>query len=161
MNRRLIMALAAAVWIVLPLAAQEGIRRGKIKRVDVDRGVIAIAADGKDEEFLVTQQTRMVGPTNQGFDDRMARAADSRYANDTPDNFLPDNPHVVIFPLVDWQSINGGRASIQLKGFAAFWITRYSGGDIYGRFVRTVEMGTGTPGGSTFDAGLYSVRMTE
>jgi hypothetical protein len=115
-------------------------------------------------DIVQTEPGNMTGPTNQGLDDRMLRASDPRFANDNADNFLPDNPHVVYFPLVDWLAYDSltGRSSIQLKGSAAFWITRYSGGQIYGRFVRTVVLGATIDGnGGVFDNGLYAAKMTQ
>src|SRR5438105_3684565 len=75
MNRRLFVILAVACLALPVVAAQEGIRGGKIKRVDVDRSVIAITADGKDQEFVVTPGTRMVGRTNQDLRRRIADEA--------------------------------------------------------------------------------------
>jgi hypothetical protein len=42
--------------------AQDGIQRGKVKNVDVDKGTITIASDGTDQEFTVTKQTRILNP---------------------------------------------------------------------------------------------------
>src|SRR5437867_3092854 len=42
------------------LPAQEGIQRGKIKKVDADKGTITITAGGKDLELVVAEQTRIV-----------------------------------------------------------------------------------------------------
>jgi hypothetical protein len=113
-------------------------------------------------EIVQTETGNMAGPTTQGLDDRMARASVAPYSNDTWTSFHPDNPRVVYFPLLNWLDVSkNGRADIQILGFAAFWITRYSSGQVYGRFVRMVAPGSDATGASTFDAGLYSARLTE
>jgi hypothetical protein len=112
-------------------------------------------------EIVQTEPGNMVGPTDQALDDRFRRAGAAPYTGDTWTDFHFDNPRVVILPLVDWKSIDGGRSDIEIKGFAAFWITRYDKGEVYGRFVRIVTQGTIGPGESTFDAGLYSAKLTE
>jgi Cu/Ag efflux protein CusF len=65
MARFLIGALFGVVILVPPVPAQEGIQRGKIKRIDTAKGVITISTDGRDQELFVTQRTRIVGVTNQ------------------------------------------------------------------------------------------------
>jgi hypothetical protein len=114
-------------------------------------------------DVVQTETGNMVGPTTQALDDRISRASDPRFTGDTWTDFHPDNPHVVYFPLVNWLQVSqNGRADIEILGFAAFWITHYNGGQIYGRFVRMVIPGaTEVPGVTTFDAGLYSAKLTE
>src|SRR5260370_4403962 len=47
------------------LPAQEDIQRGKIKKVDADKGIVTITVDGKDREFLVTAATKFIDATPQ------------------------------------------------------------------------------------------------
>src|SRR5712692_10134742 len=47
------------------LMAQESIQRGKIKKVDADKGIVTITVDGKDQEFQVTAATKFIGAANQ------------------------------------------------------------------------------------------------
>ena len=47
------------------LRAQEDIQRGKIKKVDADKGIVTITADGKDQEAHVTKDTRIVDARNR------------------------------------------------------------------------------------------------
>jgi hypothetical protein len=42
------------------LPAQEGIQRGTVKKVDPTKGTITITVDGKDQDFAVTDDTRIV-----------------------------------------------------------------------------------------------------
>src|SRR5262249_9557814 len=112
-------------------------------------------------EIVQTQPGNMVGPTTQAIDAPFPPASGEPYPGDDWTNLHPHNPRLVILPLVDWKSIKNGRADIEILGFAAFWITRCDKGDVYGRFVRIVTQGTVGPGETTFDAGLYSARLTE
>jgi Cu/Ag efflux protein CusF len=51
--------------------AQEGIQRGKLKSVDPDKGLITITTDGKDREFAVTDDTRIMDEDNKPVQDRL------------------------------------------------------------------------------------------
>jgi hypothetical protein len=53
------------------LPAQEGIQRGRIKKIDADKSIITIAADGKDLEFNVVAETRIMDAANQAVKDRL------------------------------------------------------------------------------------------
>jgi Cu/Ag efflux protein CusF len=65
MLRPLIGGVLGFVLLVTALPAQEGIQRGKIKKVDADKGTIIITADGKDLELLVAETTRIVTPEGE------------------------------------------------------------------------------------------------
>src|SRR5205823_6670479 len=65
MLRALSGGLLGLVIFAAPLAAQEGVQRGKIKKVDADKETITLTVDGKDHEFLVTSQTRIVVSANR------------------------------------------------------------------------------------------------
>jgi hypothetical protein len=65
MVRLLSSTLLGVVFLVPSLPAQEGIQRGQIKKVDTAKGIVTITTDGKDQEFLVTPRTRIVGASNQ------------------------------------------------------------------------------------------------
>jgi hypothetical protein len=69
-------ALFAWVLAVLPLAAQEGPQRGTLQKVDAAKGVVVIRIDGKDHEFTVTSDTKLVDSENQ---DVAKRLEDPRY----------------------------------------------------------------------------------
>jgi hypothetical protein len=65
MSRLLTATLLGAVLLVPSLPAQEGIQRGKVKKVDTAKGIVTITTDGKDQDFLLTPRTRIVGAANQ------------------------------------------------------------------------------------------------
>jgi hypothetical protein len=65
MTRLRIGPLLGVVLLAAPLLAQEGIQRGKVTKVDPDKGVLTITADGKTQDYHVTAQTRIMGAGNQ------------------------------------------------------------------------------------------------
>jgi hypothetical protein len=124
-------------------------------------------------DIVQTETGNMTGPARQALalasdggdsDSRFQRAAVSdTYASDSWSSFHGGNSHIVILPLVDWKSLDkGGKANIEILGFASFYVTRVSSGEIYGRFVRYVDNSDGSDSsGSPDDTGLYISRMVE
>jgi Cu/Ag efflux protein CusF len=55
-----VLAVAAAT-----VQAQDGPQRGKVKKVDAAKGVITITADGKDQDYAVTDDTRIMDASNR------------------------------------------------------------------------------------------------
>jgi hypothetical protein len=56
---------AVAAWVVLVfltpgLQAQQDIQRGRIKTLDADKGTITITANGKDRDFTVAEDTKIM-----------------------------------------------------------------------------------------------------
>ena len=67
-------SVCAALGLLLACGlapAQEGIQRGKIKSVDADKGTVTITADGKDRDFAVTDDTRIMDEDNKPVQDRL------------------------------------------------------------------------------------------
>src|SRR5947207_3113031 len=53
---------AAVVFAVTAgLVVAQDIRRGTVKSVDADKGTVTITADGKDETFIITSDTKVMG----------------------------------------------------------------------------------------------------
>jgi hypothetical protein len=66
MQRSLIGVGLGFLLLATVVLAQDQIQSGKIKKVDPDKGTITIAAPGaKDRTFLVTDETRLMGPGGQ------------------------------------------------------------------------------------------------
>src|SRR5690349_20940671 len=59
MKRALASCLTASLLLVGLLAAQDAIRRGKIKSADPTKGTVTITADGQDHEFSIGSETRL------------------------------------------------------------------------------------------------------
>jgi hypothetical protein len=71
MARALGCALVGVVLGVGALAAQDGIRKGVIKKIDPDKGTITLTADGKDLDFVVDLDTRIFGSTGKTVAERL------------------------------------------------------------------------------------------
>lgn len=124
-------------------------------------------------DVVLTESGDRTGQVRQAFvtdtDSRLERARAEPYVSDTWESFQPGNPRVVVCPLVDWKDGNGGKDTVVVKGFAAFWIDTYQkGGGLEGRFVRYTVTGDGgagwdgisidPKGSADFDGGFWSVR---
>jgi hypothetical protein len=71
MRHILICTLVCSATVAGPIAAQDGIRRGTLKSVDAAKGTVTITADGKDREFTVTPDTRLMDADNRPISDRL------------------------------------------------------------------------------------------
>jgi Cu/Ag efflux protein CusF len=65
MARSLTGAVTGLLLSAAVLLAQDDIQRGKIKKVDADRGTLTITVGTTDREFVVTGETRIVGADNK------------------------------------------------------------------------------------------------
>jgi Cu/Ag efflux protein CusF len=69
--RRLFAFTASGLALLaLPAFAQEGIQRGKVKKLDLDAKLITVTADGKDRELAITEQTRVLGAQGDTIKER-------------------------------------------------------------------------------------------
>jgi hypothetical protein len=68
MTRSLLGTAVGLLLFVAPLPAQDGLQRGKIKKVDADKGVVVVVLDGKDLELTADSDTRFVGADNKPLD---------------------------------------------------------------------------------------------
>src|SRR5215831_50514 len=64
-------ALASLLLSATTLPAQDGIRRAKIKNLDLDRMTLTLTIDGKDRDFTLTEQTRVLGATGKDLRERL------------------------------------------------------------------------------------------
>jgi Cu/Ag efflux protein CusF len=71
MARRLFGVVAAVALFATVLLAQEGPQRGKIKKVDADKGIVTLTVDGKDLEVQVTDDTKLVDASNMDVAQRL------------------------------------------------------------------------------------------
>ncbi len=89
-------------------------------------------------------------------DSRLARAAQSPWNEDTFASFHPNNPRVIIVPLVEYVDGNGANARFVIRRFGAFWLedTYTHGNDkqVIGRFIDYT-----TPGGN--GAGILTTHL--
>lgn len=104
-----------------------------------------------------------VGQWVRGLEDRLARAeSNPRWADDTFDNFEPDNPRILIVPLVSYVSGTGSGATFRIEKFGAFWLENINNTgnpkSIGGRFIRYTLPGAGI-NPLADDTGLFSFRL--
>lgn len=97
-------------------------------------------------DWIGTEPGKKVGPVDQGFADRFA-AANSMDPNGNYTIHDPQNPRVIVLPMVDWQSPQG-RDSVQVMAFAQLWVVSSSGGTITAFYVDQVVPNS-TPIGNT------------
>src|SRR5437879_3558872 len=72
MSRRLFAIVAISfVLVVGGLPAQDGIQKGKIKKLDLDRMTITLTQDTKDREFLLTDETRVLDAKGATLKERL------------------------------------------------------------------------------------------
>lgn len=71
MIRTLLGTLAALLLCTLATQAQQGIRKAKVKKIDFDRMSIVLTVDGKDQEFVLTDDTRVLGAQGKDLKERM------------------------------------------------------------------------------------------
>jgi Cu/Ag efflux protein CusF len=71
MKRLPALLVAGLVLVVLPLLAQEGIQRGTVKKLDLDKMVITLTSGGKERELALTEQTQVLGATGKDLKERL------------------------------------------------------------------------------------------
>jgi len=72
MARKSVLWPLALLLLAGSLPAQDDIQRGKIRKVDADKGLVVITtADGKEHEFQVTDETRLINASGQPVKDRL------------------------------------------------------------------------------------------
>ncbi len=75
MTRQLWAAGALLLLLAAALLAQDGPSRAKVKKVDAEKGTVTLTVDGKDRDFVVTEDTRLVGADNKDLPGRLKDAA--------------------------------------------------------------------------------------
>lgn len=111
-------------------------------------------------DYIDTEPGNMSGPTESGIN-TLINGCD-HFPRCTFDNFEPDCPKIITVIMVDSLVVQG-RASVQIKGFASFFLEGVAGvghdSVVTGRFIRTIT--TGEISESQSNYGLYGVRLME
>jgi hypothetical protein len=72
MSRLLSVALAGLVVVAgFVLAQPPGIQKGKVKKIDFEKMIVTLTVDGKDQEFTLTEETRILGGEGKTLKERM------------------------------------------------------------------------------------------
>jgi hypothetical protein len=97
-----------------------------------------------------------------GLEERIERAENGPWAGETWDNCSPNNPRILIIPLVSYLSGTGSGATFNIERFGAFYLDSASADGnpkhIDGRFIRYTLPGAGIEPLSD-DIGLFSYRL--
>jgi hypothetical protein len=71
MARGLTWSVCGLVIFAASLPAQEGIQRGKIKKLDLERMVLTLTVGAKDVDFILTEKTQVLGARGEGLKERL------------------------------------------------------------------------------------------
>jgi Putative Flp pilus-assembly TadE/G-like len=104
----------------------------------------------------ITPETGAKGNSTQPANAINARIGSGNPPPTDPNQISISDPQLVIVPLVDWNNNNGQSSTVQVKGFAAFWLMSLTGQGaaitLTGQFVKAVDNygigGTGTSWGA-------------
>lgn len=123
-------------------------------------------------DSLTTEPGVKVGPTDEGLQTRIGSNTDtfSDVVRVDPNGGLAtiinyDSPRLVEVPIVvnssdasdTWPN---GRGSVQVVGFAYFFITSWDGGEVKGQLVQaTANLPTGSTGPVTGQSGVFRLRL--
>ncbi len=93
---------------------------------------------------------------------RIERAdAEPRWADDTWDDHEPDNPRIMLIPLVTYLGGTGSNAEFRIDNFGAFWLDSVNAphGIITGCFIH-YDLPGGDPNSTlTCDSGIYATKL--
>ncbi len=71
MKRTTLAGLVAFVLLALPVHAQDGILRGKIKKIDLDRMIVTLTSEGKEYHLRVSEDTRLFEAPGKTLQERL------------------------------------------------------------------------------------------
>jgi Flp pilus assembly protein TadG len=102
-------------------------------------------------ESILTKPGNMVGPTDQGLNQRIQSDPTSTYQT-----ALPSSPRVLYVPVITQPG--NGRSTVQIVGFAAFFLQSVCNGNVTGQFL---HMSVDGQFGTAQDYGLEAERLVE
>lgn len=92
-------------------------------------------------QTISTQPGNMVGPTEQGLSARLAQCtAEGESEDGSPGAAAVNSPCLLYLPIIT--APVGGRTTVTVLGFAAFWLQSVHGGEVTGSFVNAVVNGS-------------------
>jgi len=100
---------------------------------------------------------------SDGGNSRMERGTSGEWASDTAGDCQPDNPRIMLVPLVSYLGGTGSNAEFRIEGFGAFWLQGINQGkkEIWGEFIR-YDMPGGDPNSDlTTDTGIYATELIQ
>ena len=119
-------------------------------------------------DLLVAEPGNMVGPTNQGVDDLIAKDPGAYWDEDLnkPVSTVNPSPRVVIIPLYDPNYYdtgkrNGRNADLKVANYMGFFITERQGNNVYGRITPVAGLMKGNGGPAPAGAFPKAIRLVE
>jgi len=94
-------------------------------------------------------------------DSRLERGTTGKFQYDTFNDFHPDNPRIMLVPLVSYLGDTGTNAEFRIEKFGAFWLEGINQGqkEIWGRFIN-YDMPGGDPNSDlTTETGVYATKL--
>jgi len=93
---------------------------------------------------------------------RLERGTSGIWADDSYDGYRPDNPRIILVPLVTYLGGTGSNAEFRIESFAAFWLEEVKPAQKYigGRFLR-YDMPGGNPNSHQADRVMASAPPAE
>lgn len=92
-------------------------------------------------QTISTQPGDMVGPTEQGLSARLAACqASGENSDGGSSSAVVNSPCLLYLPIIVPPS--GGRTTVTVVGFAAFWLQSVHGGEVTGSFINAVVNGS-------------------
>lgn len=94
---------------------------------------------------------------------RLERAATGDWADDTIYDYEPDNPRIILVPMVSYLGNTGTNAAFRIEKFGAFWLEEVNGGqkEIIGRFIEYDLPGADPDSSLSSSSGLFGIKLVE
>lgn len=105
-----------------------------------------------------------VGQWVQVLNERIARGDGAPWTGETFTNYSPNNPHIILVPMVSFQGGTGSNAAFRIERYGAFWLDNVDNTgkpkSINGRFIQYVIPGADIDPGAN-DTGLFTYRLVQ
>ena len=118
-------------------------------------------------DLLLMEPGNMVGPTNHGIDDLIAKDPGADWDTTTKSSAtMSPSPRVVAIPLYDPNyydtgKLNGRNADLKVANYLGFFITGRSGNNVYGRITPISGLVKGNGGPAPTGAFPKAIRLVE
>lgn len=94
---------------------------------------------------------------------RLERGTTGEFQYDTFNDYHPDNPRIMLVPLVSYIGDTGSNAEFKIEKFGAFWLEGVDQGqkEVWGRFIQ-YDMPGGDPNSQlTSETGVYATKLIQ
>lgn len=119
-------------------------------------------------DLLLAEPGNMMGPTNDGIDDLIARDPNAYWddVNDKPVSTMNPSPRVTVIPVYDpiyydTGKLNGRYADLKVANYLGFFIVGRSGNSVYGRITPVAGVVANNYGPAPVGAFPMAIRLVE